>query len=224
MWQPSGAQVWPPGSPMGDDGFPSLRDIGGGLGRQPRFAGGGVDTWYPVLCHTATVAALCPVRSRPYAWLHDAPEGVLGDMPKPWKTPEIEAREAHLLYRILRANQLLCAEPHGIYMDFHHPLSDYRPASLVEKQIWMDVKTADALAVTAEAEVLGFEKAEWFVNHYFPDHDTEPKIQEALQFAVDSTKRQLNYCRDFLEINHAGPWFEREVNKAIEEARNAEGK
>lgn len=221
MWQLSGAQVWPPGSPMGDDGYPSLRDIGGGLGRQPRFAGGAVDTWYPVLCHTATVAALCPVRSRPYAWLHDAPEGVLGDMPKPWKTPEIEAREAHLLHRILQANNLLCAAPYATYLEYHNPGLEFTPTSDLEQQIWLDVQTADALAVTAEAEVLGFAKSEWFVNHYFPDHDKEPKIQEALQFAVDHTKRQLKFCRDFLEINHAGPWFEREVNNAKIEAHNA---
>lgn len=197
MWTLSGAAVWPPGDPQGDEGFPSLTDIGVGLGRMPRF-GGMVKEWYPVLAHTFTVASLVPVAARPYALLHDAPEALLGDTPSPWKSPGMNEREEHLLARIIRGNELTYPVP---------------------EDIWKDVKTADAIALAAEAKVLGFPKPDWFIENYFPDYHNDERVKSVIDYAQTETTRRLQSCRDFLVHGFAGAYFKRGFLSAMEEIK-----
>lgn len=177
----SGQQVWPPGHVNGDTGYPTLEDIGVGLGRAPRFAGQTYH-WYPVLSHTKTVAELVPKESKPYALLHDAPESVMGDTPTPFKCEQAKEWEEHLLIRLTKANGLIWPWP---------------------EEIDHDVKVADAVALAAEAEILGFYKPSWFLDHYFPTYLEEPEVQRVIEKAKEQTLRQLLSARDFLVAGYA---------------------
>jgi len=145
---------------------PTLRDIGQGLGRIPRFAGH-TDTWYPVLCHVLTVAESVHPKWSIYGLMHDAPEAVTSDTPTPWKTKEQSAVE-HILYeRICRAyglpwpippeGQAAVAEadyrclaieahvlghrnPWACLREDHHPLE-------IDREITMATKARSAMAV-----------------------------------------------------------------------------
>lgn len=86
-------------------------DLAERLKRVPRFAG--MDAMdQDVARHTLLVEALCPGFAKPYALLHDAHEGYLGDPITPWKqavialarTPE-EGRAA--LEAMMRPHELL---------------------------------------------------------------------------------------------------------------------
>lgn len=78
-----------------------LRDIAIGLSREGRYVGQG-SRWYPVVLHTFVVCDLLPKALRGHALLHDSPEFVFGDSPKPCKTKESEARENALLLDIYK--------------------------------------------------------------------------------------------------------------------------
>lgn len=93
----SGTRVFP-----NDDGVPTLSDIALGLCRQIRFAGQSGPP-YTVLAHTFVVANYTPEQYRIFALIHDAPEAVMGDTPRPWKHPEQAKFEDILLERITRS-------------------------------------------------------------------------------------------------------------------------
>lgn len=122
-------------------GAPTLREIGIGLGRQPRFCGQ-TREWYPVLAHSLVVAALTTPEWRPHALLHDAHEAVLGDTVTTWKTPERHKMEDRLQARIYERLGLAWPNEEGAAI----------------------IKAADLAALAAEAHVLGHAKAE----HYWP--------------------------------------------------------
>lgn len=83
------------------NGSPSLLDIAVSLSREGRYAGAGV-RWWPVVLHTFAVCDLLPDPLKLDGLMHDSPECITGDVPKPVKTPEIERLENRLLRSIYR--------------------------------------------------------------------------------------------------------------------------
>jgi 5'-deoxynucleotidase YfbR-like HD superfamily hydrolase len=79
-----------------EGGAPSLFDTAIALSREGRFAGAG-QRFFPVALHTFVVCDLLPDSFQFDGLLHDSPETVTGDTPKPAKTSEIEAFEEELL-------------------------------------------------------------------------------------------------------------------------------
>jgi hypothetical protein len=80
-------------------GAPNLRDIAVSLMREARFAGAGC-LWWPVGMHSLVVADLLPKALEHHGLLHDAAESILGDVSRPFKTPDTKAVERVLLRRI----------------------------------------------------------------------------------------------------------------------------
>jgi hypothetical protein len=80
-------------------GAPNLRDIAVSLMREVRFAGAG-RLWWPVGMHSLVVADLLPKELEHHGLLHDAAESILGDISRPFKTPDAKAVERVLLRRI----------------------------------------------------------------------------------------------------------------------------
>ena len=79
-----------------EGGAPSLFDTAIALSREGRFAGAGL-RFFPVALHTFVVCDLLPVALQLDGLLHDSPEVITGDTPKPAKSNEIEAFEEELL-------------------------------------------------------------------------------------------------------------------------------
>lgn len=82
-------------------GYPasSIEDIAVSLGRICRFAGHCTRFW-SVLQHSMIVADLCQPKDKPAAYLHDSCEIMLGDIPTPFKLPEMKTLENKLLASI----------------------------------------------------------------------------------------------------------------------------
>lgn len=76
-------------------GAPSLLDTAISLSREGRFAGAG-QRFFPVALHSFVVADLLPAHLQFDGLMHDSPEVITGDTPKPAKTDEIEAFEVEL--------------------------------------------------------------------------------------------------------------------------------
>jgi hypothetical protein len=87
------------------DGAPNIQDIAVSLGRECRYAGAGV-RWWPVALHTFAVCDLLPPELKLHGLLHDSPECITGDVPKPVKTEQIESLELHLLKAIYKGFHL----------------------------------------------------------------------------------------------------------------------
>lgn len=87
-------------------GAPSLLDTAVSLSREGRFAGAGM-RFFPVALHSFVVADLLPSYLQFDGLMHDSPEVITGDTPKPAKTDEIEAFERELSDAAYAA--------HGIY-------------------------------------------------------------------------------------------------------------
>lgn len=79
---------------------PSLEDIAVSLGRICRFTGH-CRVFYPVLIHSFIVSDLCRPEDRRAALLHDSAEIYTGDIPTPFKSPEMKFLERRLLSPIL---------------------------------------------------------------------------------------------------------------------------
>jgi 5'-deoxynucleotidase YfbR-like HD superfamily hydrolase len=79
------------------NGNPTVMDIAISLCREGRYAGAGVRFW-PVGLHTLVVCDLLPDPIKLDGWMHDTPECIGGDVPKPSKTDESEEREEELLH------------------------------------------------------------------------------------------------------------------------------
>ena len=79
-----------------EGGAPSLFDTAISLSREGRFAGAG-QRFFPVALHTFVVCDLLPPELQFDGLMHDTPEVITGDTPKPAKTDEIEAFEVELL-------------------------------------------------------------------------------------------------------------------------------
>ena len=121
----SGATAYP-------NGTHQLRDIAISLSREGRYVGAGT-RWYPVILHTFVVCDLLPKQLRGHGLLHDSPEYITGDTPKPVKTDAIEAQEDALLLDIYRS-------------------LGYRPPTLAEHK---RIKVADKQAQRGEVYTVG---------------------------------------------------------------------
>jgi 5'-deoxynucleotidase YfbR-like HD superfamily hydrolase len=113
-------------------GAPSLLDMAISLSREGRFAGAG-RRFFSVALHTFVVCDLLGPALQFDGIMHDSPEVITGDTPKPAKTSEIEAFEEELL----RANYA----SHGVTF----PNNFDRAA----------VKEADRLAMRGEVYTVG---------------------------------------------------------------------
>ena len=100
-------------------GVPSLLDTAISLSREGRFAGAG-QRFFPVALHSFVVADLLPDHLQFDGLLHDSPETITGDTPKPAKTEEIEAFEKELLHSIY--------EHHGITFPDEHACKEVKEA------------------------------------------------------------------------------------------------
>src|ERR1700722_5116162 len=78
-------------------GAPSVLDTAVSLSREGRFAGAGL-RFFPVALHTFVVCDLLPPELQFDGLMHDSPEVITGDTPKPAKTDEIEEFEEELLH------------------------------------------------------------------------------------------------------------------------------
>lgn len=185
----SGKSVFP-----GDGNCPTLYDIGWGLARTARFAGQ-TKTWYTVLPHVYTVAALTTTNEgRLHALLHDSAESIVGDQVTTWKnhlTQESEDEILDLLYLSL----------------------DIDPSRRNAQDMIAEVKAADLCALAAEAFILG---------HSDPDHPHFQEVRmaysEMYNRAVDLTRIRVQiytpeYC--VVDTNARAKFFESEVTKAI---------
>ncbi|KKL84677.1 hypothetical protein LCGC14_1962380, partial [marine sediment metagenome] len=119
-----------------DAGAPSLRDLGVHLSREGRYVGAAQRFW-PVSLHSLAVTDLLPRKLEHHGLLHDAAEALTGDIPKPFKIPEMKALEIRLLHRIYES----------LRVEF--------PTPDEEKQI----KEADARIFAAEVHLFGPSKA-----------------------------------------------------------------
>jgi hypothetical protein len=84
------------------DAAPSLFDVAISLSREGRYSGNGI-RWWPVALHTFVVCDMLPETIQIHGLMHDAPESVTGDVPKPVKTKEIEEFEEHLLVMLYKS-------------------------------------------------------------------------------------------------------------------------
>ena len=92
-------------------GAPSVLDTAIALSREGRFAGAS-QRFFPVALHTFVVCDLLPVDAQFDALLHDSPECITGDTPKPSKTDEIEAFEEELLRGIYASHGVTFPDEH----------------------------------------------------------------------------------------------------------------
>ena len=83
------------------EGAPDLKSIAVSLAREGRYAGAGSYFW-PVALHTFVVCDMLPEELKIHGLLHDSPECITGDIPKPAKTDEIETFEEELLRSIYK--------------------------------------------------------------------------------------------------------------------------
>ena len=95
----SGRAAWP-------EGAPTVQDIAIALSREGRYAGAGI-RWWPVVLHTFVVCDLLPNKLKLHGLLHDAPEAITGDIPKPVKIVEMEDLENKILSRIYSTFELV---------------------------------------------------------------------------------------------------------------------
>lgn len=89
------------GSTAFPEGAPTLFDIAVSLCREGRYAGAGL-RWWPVGLHTFVVCDLLPPALKIHGLLHDSPECITGDIPRPVKSDAIEETEHELLAAIYK--------------------------------------------------------------------------------------------------------------------------
>jgi len=81
---------------------PSIEDIAISLSREGRYAGAGLEFW-PVALHTFVVCDMLPDELKLDGLLHDSPECITGDVPKPAKTEAISEFEEEILVSIYKS-------------------------------------------------------------------------------------------------------------------------
>lgn len=164
----NGESVYPAGK-----GVPTLNSIGVGLGRIARFAGQ-TKLWYPVLAHVMTVAAIMDSELAIHGLLHDVPEVCCSDVPTPWKTVAAKKREKVLLRRVYKSLGL---------------------AWPIDPTVQQAVDVADAMALAAEAHVIGHAAAKRF----WPTYDEHTGYL---------TEHMLKECGQMLDAEYSGRRFE----------------
>lgn len=97
------------------NGAPSIFDFAVQLSRICRYAGAGT-RWWPVVLHTFVVCDLLPDYLKGDGLVHDSPEVISNDIPKPFKTDAIETWEVSMLGDIYNSLGwvLPTAEEHAI--------------------------------------------------------------------------------------------------------------
>ena len=91
-------------------GAPSILDTAISQSREGRFSGAG-QRFFPVALHVFCVADLLPDPLKFDGLMHDSPEVITGDTPKPAKTDEIEAFEEELLRAIYASHGVTFPSP-----------------------------------------------------------------------------------------------------------------
>jgi hypothetical protein len=129
---------------------PSILDTAISQSREGRFSGAG-QRFFPVALHVFCVADLLPAALKFDGLMHDSPEVITGDTPKPAKTDEIEAFEEELLRAIYMS--------HGVTF----PSPEVREL----------VKTADRMAMRGEVYTVG---NLWLQPFYEPCPEAEELI------------------------------------------------
>jgi 5'-deoxynucleotidase YfbR-like HD superfamily hydrolase len=81
---------------------PSIEDIAISLSREGRYAGASLQFW-PVALHTFVVCDMLPEELKLHGLLHDSPECITGDVPKPAKTEAISQFEEEILASIYKS-------------------------------------------------------------------------------------------------------------------------
>lgn len=181
-------------------GVPSIRDIAVQAMRIPRFCGAGEKFW-PLGAHLLFVEDLVRTREMPsiftpaYALLHDAPEIVVNDTPKPMKTTKASRLEHRLLLRMLANFGLPAGAP-------------------AEHEA---VKVADIRAVNVEGRMIGVR------GFSTTQHGIDWQDGEALKLFnryFEDSQLTLEYCWN--PEGHLVNLLERRLRAAIEVPRGAE--
>lgn len=139
---------------------PPLEDIAVSLGRLCRFTGH-CRRFYPVLLHSMAVADFVFDENKRAALLHDGAEAYIGDIPTPFKSPEMKALERRLLMPI-----------------FSQYLTDDEKLNWVNSG-YKKVKLADQEVFTGEVHLLGCEGLRQWAGERSPD------AEDAVQDYID---------------------------------------
>jgi hypothetical protein len=166
------------------DVSPSLMDVAISLSREGRFAGAGM-RWWPVALHTFVVCDLLPRRCKLHGLMHDSPECITGDVPKPAKTEAIEEFE-HLLLK-------------GIYKNLKIPFPT--------REEWKVVKQADRKTMRGEVYTVGTQalqplynrcpEAEDLIHKYVDKYDYKDCLDAGGRVPIEFMRRFRLY-RDML--------------------------
>jgi len=161
-------------------GAPSVLDMAISHSREGRFAGAG-QRFFPVALHTFCVCDLLGPALQFDGLLHDSPEVITGDTPKPAKTDEIEAFEDELL----RANYA----SHGVTFP-----DDFTRAV---------VKAADRQVMRGEVYTVGniwlqplydpCPEAEELIFHYVKEYTYEDMLEASGRVPMEFMRRFRQY-------------------------------
>jgi 5'-deoxynucleotidase YfbR-like HD superfamily hydrolase len=161
-------------------GAPSLLDTAISLSREGRFAGAG-QRFFPVALHCFVVADLLPDRLKWDGLMHDNPEVITGDTPKPAKTDEIEAFEVEL--------------SHAAYKHHNVTIPNYEEHRLI--------KEADRKAMRGEVYTVGniwlqefYEpcpEAEELIFHYVKEYTYEDMLEASGRVPMEFMRRFRKY-------------------------------
>jgi hypothetical protein len=158
------------------EGSPSIFDTAIALSREGRFAGAG-QRFFPVALHTFVVCDLLPTSLQFDGLLHDSPETITGDTPKPAKTDTIEAFEEELLRDIYAS--------HGIYFP------DERTRALVKeadrKVMRGEVYTVGNLALQEFYSPCG--EAEELIFKYVKEYTYEDMLESSGRVPMEFMRR-----------------------------------
>jgi hypothetical protein len=171
---------------------PSVLDTAVSLSREGRFAGAG-QRFFPVALHTFVVCDLLPTSLQFDGLMHDSPEVITGDTPKPAKTSEIEAFEEELL----RANYAA----HGV--------------SFPDERVRMLVKDADRKAMRGEVYTVGnlwlqpfhvpCPEAEELIFTYVKEYSYEDMLESSGRVPMEFMRRFRQYKRQLAECRVINP-------------------
>lgn len=165
---------------------PSLLDIAVSLSREGRYAGAGMRFW-PVALHTLVVCDLLPDSLKLHGLMHDTPEVITGDVPKPSKTVDIEEFEEVLLRAIYTSFNIVFPTP-------------------AER---LCVKTADTMAFRGEVYTVGTQalqeenercpEAEDLIYKYVDKYTYEDYLEASGRVPIEFMRRFRLY-RDMLNV------------------------
>jgi hypothetical protein len=185
--EPRGTLYTYDGSIAFPNGTHTLRNIAIGLSREGRYAGAGM-RWWPVGLHTFIVCDLLPDELKFDGLMHDSPEYITGDAPKPTKTDEYEKMEEQLL------------------KDIYHSFKVTFPTPKIRKQI----KVVDKNVLRGEVFTVGtqalqdihyrYPEAEELVYKYLNMYSYEDCLDAGGKVPIEFMRRFRSY-KDLLPQN-----------------------